>query len=545
MLSIFIMLIIAIGLCAGIGYSILTLIKTGEVSLNIQKNQVRMEVIASAIRSSLVYKDGNVWIPVEMEGSNPEGKVPSIAPYSTTTYGKNIVYCPISPLASDAGSGVAVQMPDGEGAASYPVRIESPTVSRHYVTAGAPAFVAGVSPDYTGDTLAKLREMNVVALLISPDPNVSTTLSCSSVTLANPDNLIPLISGGSITAVYKSGAALDGSTDETSKKTYLFSGSPAGTQTDYVNFIAAETGQSGLPETILDLTETGTGAENDVDASLESIGNLATATDGRILRIIGNPAHPAVIKVLDADAQGKAEVAFSGDVYMDNVIFEGHRPTGNGLRAFDVVLAAKNSGRLFLNNVVVDGYHVDGGRIAVTGPDSLIAPEFGAADGPIVIEGGELSIAEAVKDGSAVASVLAPNATTVFSVKGGKLTFEGQPVIVTGENAKMVQATGNARIASTQPEVAVQALRGQLPITSETVFPPQSYTQATTCETGSTDCTASCPAGTKVTSGSCSSGDGHALAGFGNAGDASYLCSWAAPVPSASPVSPTATAICR
>jgi len=544
MLSIFIMLIIAIGLCAGIGYSILTLIKTGEVSLGIQKSQVRMEVVSSSIRAGLRYQDGAVLVPAKLA---PGGKVlpvvPDIAAFKNTSYNLPITYCPLGSrnVATAPGDIAAVAEVGNTDADAYPVK---------KVHIGNMDYVSGSDPQGAVGVFDKLREKNVVAFLIAPDPYTDKTLECGDISfpddqLENERALTILIDGGSVTPIF-------GADSTPFKETISFF------PDDDLGNIAERIDAIGLPETVIVVPyspdEAGEGEESEpaeepvLQTDLDDIRYLGAATSGRVLRISGTPGHPAIIKVYDPAASGQVEIPFDGDVFMSNVVFEGYAGRSDTSPSFDVVLAASKSGRLFLDNVVANGLHVDGGRIAVSGDESLIAPFFGASGEPVVVNGGDLSLAAASSPKSVV---IAPAATTVFTVNGGHLLFEGQPMVDTSATAKLIGRSGNARVAGTAAgqDVDLYVIRGANPPAIEKAYSATGLTVTETCADGSGSCQAMCPADMAVVSGRCGSTDGHPLSGFGafmseTDGATGYKCEWAMPSVDM-PAGPVAEAICR
>lgn len=544
MLSIFIMLIIAIGLCAGIGYSILTLIKTGEVSLGIQKSQVRMEVVSSSIRAGLRYQDGAVLVPAKLSsGGKVMPVVPDIAAFKNTSYNLPITYCPLGSrnVATAPGDIAAVTEVGNPGVDAYPVKT---------VHIGNMDYVSGSDPQGDVAVFDKLREKNVVAFLIAPDPYTDETLECGDISFPpdqgeNESVLTILVDGGSVTPIF-------GADSTPSRETISFS--PG----DDLGNIAERIDAIGLPETVIVVPyspaevdegeESEPAAEPVLQTDLDDIRYLGAASGGRVLRISGTPAHPAIIKVYDQAASGKVEIPFDGDVFMSNVVFEGYADRSDTNPSFDVVLTASRSGRLFLDNVVANGLHVDGGRIAVTGDESLIEPYFGASGEPVVVNGGDLSVAAASSPKSVV---IAPAATTVFTVNGGHLLFEGQPMVDTSATAKLIGRSGNARVAGTVAgqDVDLYVVRGANPPAVEKAYSASGLTVTETCSDGSGSCQAMCPSDMAVVSGRCGSTDGHPLSGFGaftsETDDATgYKCEWAM-AGTDMPVSPVAEAICR
>lgn len=524
MLSIFIMLIIAIALCAGIGYSIFTLIKSGESSLTTQKNQVRLEVMAAAIRAGVIYRDGKPLVPVKIEGSTVSTEFPEgLVPFMTTVDGRPVTYCAV-------GAGPF----DGNVVTET---IEINGISRTYLVSGA---LTGEDAEEIGEAL---HERGIVAFLISPEPKAAETPNdCTAFIRTEgegdeievfPDHLV--IEGGVVTPVYAFAT-------------------PLVPESDLSFVIEADSEEPNAPVTDEDVDNAAEqwAASNSFQLTLEmpeiksvhreTIEKLVATGSGRVLRINGSPDSPAVIRVFSSEASGTLEIAYRGDVFMENVIFEGWSDPQDSGPSFDIVLVAEKPARLFLENVVTGGLKAKGGKIALSGPGSLVIPEFGASSVPVVVNGGEVFIA--ARNGGSASSIIASAADSLVRVNGGLLVFEGKPRFETGLSARIVEAFGNARIAATPGPVMASVVRDGGPAADEIIS--QSVTVKETCATGDGSCTATCEAGRVAVSGSCASSDGHALAGFGvDPSATSFTCVWSAPIASLAPMAPSATAVCQ
>ena len=182
MLSIFIMLFIAIGVAAGIGYAIVTLISTAQTSLTVQANQVRTQNVSNSIRAGLTVDGTKVLLPVRMDNGSVIARLPDSSPFSTTTSGADIVFCPAFP---NDGSGTTLVNPLGEdGSEEYEVTTMK-LAGKTYATGGHAVYK-------DNDVKDRLAEMGVIAYLLSPQPNYKHPLECRNVELAS-DNYTLLV----------------------------------------------------------------------------------------------------------------------------------------------------------------------------------------------------------------------------------------------------------------------------------------------------------------------------------------------------------------
>lgn len=531
MLSIFIMLIVAIGLCAGIGYSILTIIKSGEVSLSIQKNQARLEMVASSIRSGLLDQEGVALVPVDFVGEIPVSTVPSLAPFKETSYGKPIVYCPVSSQDQAQAEGASVFLDGNDTYAVKTVEIDG----RNFITGGRPLFAADFKDGVDqGLIAATLREQGVAAFLISPDPTFSATPACSSLTAERLPNgtLTLLADGGSVTPVY-------GFSSSASRQTFVAVPDGEEGSTGWLGKIAERVSRQNILETTIRLPTDDTASFSTTTGEFEK---LANAAQGRSLRIVA-PVQTALH--VSGGSAGRSEIVFKGSVTLDNVALDGADSAG---QPTDVVVSAVSGAQVKLTNVVAGGLHAAGGSISMSGKDSIVEAEYGAADRPVVVDGGDLSLEEAVKNGSTVVSVNAPSASVVFDVHGGRLLFVGEPKVTTSGSAQPFAVSGNGRLESAGPDGAISVSRDGGADTAVPVVAPME-TATEVCANGSASCVAYCSPGRTFVLGSCGSSDGHPLASFGlvisgGTGAAGYKCEWAMPSTGV-PENPSAEVSCR
>lgn len=532
MLSIFIMLIIAIALCGAIGYSILVIIKSGEVSIGVQKNQGRVEMVAAAIRTALVDNEGSVLIPVDYSSSGATAPVfsvvPSFAPFRDTAYGKPIVYCPVSPVDVNAGDTSLVKV---DGSENYKVKVAE-IDGKRYIAGGRPVFAADADQNGadSGETAKTLRDRGIVAFLISPDPNGEDAPSCFGLKADQQGGgtVTFLVDGGSVTPVY-------GFNSTASRQTFVFPQAGTPEAAGWIGKVADKVSSQSILETTVRLPKPEGAAYSTTATELDA---LAKAARGRSLRIVADELTPLVVT---GGSAGATAIAFDGRAYIRNVDF-GNGTDGSG-QPSDVVVEAKAGAQVKLSNVVAGGLHALGGSIYVEGDDSLIEAMHGAAANPVLVEGGVVSISQA-GGATLLPSVNAPAAATVFDVRGGTLLLVGTPKVVAPPTAIPFAVSGNGKVDSTvDGSIVLNDGTAPAPLTAPMAVSRQD------CADGSASCVAYCQPDKAFVSGGCGSADGHALSSFGvtvsgDTGLTGYKCEWAMVSPSL-PEAPYAEAACR
>jgi hypothetical protein len=525
MLSIFIMLFIAIAVTFGLGFSILTLINTAQNSLAIQANQVRLQNIANSIRASLTVDAGRVLLPIN---ADYKARLPAASPFSTTTTGGEIVFCPAF-LDDDGADTPLVNSVHGGGDETIMVRKVN-LGDRLYASSGHAAI--------PHDTLARLDEMGVIAYLLSPQPNTVDPLRCGDVELA-PDNYTLLVDGGNVVPVY---------TVTTDARGSVFVLSADGSKPSGYN------GTDRIVRTLADVTDfidkykladVTVKLPAHMTVGLADFSAFAAKGFSRSLRMEPQTGSSADLDI-DAAGQsidfGNAFVDVQGGLYLSGLHLAGKNSSSG---AFDIGLDALPSANVVLSDATVQGLRTSGGRISAFGT-TLVAPEKGEETtiNPVVADGGEITVRS-----TAAPAVNAPSAYTVFLANGGTINLSGGLKVATGELSVLNKSRNSGRVVSASEDVnaqpALQVSRGA-GYAEETLL-GRSTVSAGNCysDTGGTTCTASCKAGTGmvVISGGCESDNGSPLVQFGVTGEAgdAYTCRFSAAIPA---LSPKATAIC-
>lgn len=536
MLSIFIMLFIAIGVAAGIGYAIVTLISTAQTSLTVQANQVRTQNVSNSIRAGLTVDGTKVLLPVRMDNGSVIARLPDSSPFSTTTSGADIVFCPAFP---NDGSGTTLVNPLGEdGSEEYEVTTMK-LAGKTYATGGHAVYK-------DNDVKDRLAEMGVIAYLLSPQPNYKHPLECRNVELAS-DNYTLLVSGGSVVPIYTITTDARGSVftlwnGEDVPPGYNGSDRVVRTFADVASFInkySLTDVTVRLPSTLPPV------ALSDFQAFLE-------AGASRTLRIVpgddnqGKPLDHAKLTIVSIDENGLKEPVNSANVYVPvkgSLRVDDVDVVGSG---FDIALEATSSGEVALNDAKVNGLKTNGGRISATGI-STIRAEVGDDTGnnPVYAVGGEIILGPET-------SVVAPTAFVVFRANAGSIILSQGLNVATSETAVLVAQQNGGRVVVP----VVDQANATLSVSRDGVGGPESIaTKATVkevCGDGDALCEAVCTGGRVPVSGSCSNDSGTPLVSFGPVerfngnGDPlppnSYGCEFAAMPPVSNP---KATAVCE
>lgn len=536
MLSIFIMLFIAIGVAAGIGYAIVTLINTAQTSLSVQANQVRLQNVSNSVRAGLTVDGTKVLLPVLMENGKVAARLPQSSPFSTTTSGADIVFCPAFP-GEGSGTDLVNSLVQG-GSEEFSVTTTT--------LAGKPYAIAGHA-GYGDAVKERLAEMGVIAYLLSPQPNYKQTLKCGDVEMA-PDNYTLLVSGGSVVPIYTVTTDARGSVftlwdDETTPPGYNGSDRVVRTFADVAAFIR----QYSLTDITVRLPATLP------SVPLEDLRALVDAAASRTLRIVpgddanGNPLQHAELTITSQGAvtSGNVYLPVKGTLRIDDVDLVG---TG-----FDVALEATSTGEVILADSTVAGLMTSGGQISTSG-STTIRPDVGDDTGnnPVYALGGQIILGSGT-------SVQAPAAVMVFRANAGNIVVPQDLAVTTSGTAVLSAQQNGGRVVVPLGSVVDEG--GQIIVPSlsvtrngVTAVEPIASTRETVshlCGDGEASCEAICQGGKVLVSGGCSNGSGTPLVSFGpvealNAQGmplppVTYSCAFAA-----SPVvtDPKATAVC-
>ncbi|WP_315922682.1 hypothetical protein [Mesorhizobium sp. SP-1A] len=275
MIALLIIVIVTISLAAGIGYSIFSLIKSGEVSLGIQKTQAQMLQMSHMIGGSLQTHDGKIMIPVELTNGAVSNEVPSFIPFRRTAYDKKITYCAVAP--TGAQGAYAFEAANG----------------RDYITEGAP-------PSLAPEILTAIRNANVVAYLLAPAPNTETDLVCTEVSLGSSGTFNLTANGGFAMPIF--GTVKGNTTIDVNSAEEL---------TDALNNIA----YNRPSDSTINL-------KTDVNVTTNEINNVTNQLDGRRISIVNKSGSR------NLNFTGTATpLEITGGVKFENVKLTGSVPT--------------------------------------------------------------------------------------------------------------------------------------------------------------------------------------------------------------------------
>lgn len=532
------MLFIAIGIAAGIGYSIVTLINTAQISLSVQANQVRLQNISNSIRAGLTTDGGNVLLPVMTDANGKVlARLPSSSPFSTTTSGADIVYCPAFPDAASADT--AINRLPGGNSETFGVATTQ-LAGKTYVKAGHAEY-ANNKPD--GVPIAeRLAEMGVIAYLLSPQPNYNGSLRCADVEFAT-DNYTLLVNGGSVVPIYTITTDARGSIfvlSEDGKVPSGYNGTDRIVRTlgDVANFIE----QYQLADVTVRLPEPMTVSLTDFQSFIASGASRTlrmvpeTASDGTQI------AHATLTVDAGTNSVASSNIYFevTGRLHLTGVKMVGvMHATDEPLdkRNFDVAFDAQPSADIVLVDSQVAGIKTSGGRISTSGTTSIV-PISGddTVINPVDAQGGEI-----VLRSSANPAVAAPNASIVFRSNAGTINLSQGLKVATRTGAALAVTDNGGRIV-------VPTKGGELPeldVVRDGVLHHEKIsfreTVSKLCDVGHTTCTAQCTPGKVVITGGCSNASGTPLISFGAEQLDTFSCGFAS-MPS--PIAPKATAVC-
>jgi hypothetical protein len=532
MLSLFIMLFIAIGIAAGIGYAIVTLINTAQISLTVQQNQVRLQNISTAIRAGLTTDNGSVLLPVSaMIDGVYHARLPDSSPFNTTSNGRPIVYCPAFPSA-----GGTETLTNRQDAGDETISVSLREVGgREYINAGHADFPAG------SDTLARLNRMGVVAYLLSPQPNYDGPLYCSGVRISDQDNYTLLVNGGSAVPIYS--VTTDGR-----GSVFVLSGdglAPAYNGTDRVVKTMADVGDFMTRYQIADVTVK---IPATYDIEYGELREFLVSGASKTIRIVPeDDAARSVLNITAADGQQLADTVFVeaiGSLVMEDIDIVS--PTS------DVVLEAGAVSNITLVDSTVAGLKATGGRISAVGATRII-PDKDATSGvpPVMALGGNItisSVAEPAVDGSQT------TLQGAFMADGGTISLRSGLKIVANPAFPALRQLfapmngGRIIVTGETPILAVDKGTGVYESESAT-FDRIASTRQTfeaVCADGSPECEVTCGQGKVVDFGFCSTDNGASVSSFRPVADpngslTSFSCSFGGMVAA---LNPKASAVC-
>lgn len=530
MLSIFIMLFIAIGIAAGIGYAIVTLINTAQTSLTMQSNQVRLQNISTAVRSGLTTDGGNVLLPISIDDDGRIiARLPSASPFTTTTNGSQIVYCPAFPGVG-SGNSMVNDFKDG-GSEEFDVTVsEFPSPDTKYITAG---HARGIE----GPTLTRLNKMGVIAYLLSPQPNYKGALKCGDIELAS-DEYTMLIDGGTVMPIYTV------TTDARSSVFVLSSDgvTPSGYNgTDRVVRKLSDVTNFVKQYQIADVTVK---FPSSIDViGLDEFAAFLQTGDSRNIRLVPeqNVTHATIELKSDDVPNRNVYLATKGNLVLSGITLDGD--------GFDVAIDAGATSNVSLIDSQVAALKSSGGRISTEGDTRIVpADGFDTVLQPVQAEGGLITIRSSAPiaiDGSESVNMFYANGGTINLASG--LRVQANPVhtltsqLFLNENGGKTVVT--AASTGQTPFLSVKRQAGYLneEIKASTFSTRQQIVM--TCASGAADCTATCPVGKQVVTGYCNASNGGHIASFGpNSEETAFTCAFGGLV--TMPAQPRVTAAC-
>lgn len=554
MLSIFIMLFIAIGVAVGVGFTVVTLLQTAHSSLSVLTNQVRIHNIANSIRAATKVDGDRLLLPVR---SDLTTRPPDVAPFSTTTSGGQIVYCPFL-KAAEATTPVMKTKKEGEEDEPLEVfAVTTATVSgATYVTAGHAEGLDGVvayedsdgNPVYLTD---RMSQLGLIGYLISPQPNSTAPLRCGDVRLA-PDRhtLIAdvvdeegeIVGAGTVVPIYGITADFRGAVFTLSEEEIgEFSNNDASRVVSSLADVAEFAERFDLPDVTVELP---------AEVGLEDFRTLASAMAGRTLRVRANrsgseavatcapgPGTGGDVIAFKSEAMPvsrETRLVFSGRIEFDDVAICGVDESGAEM---DVILDAGPGGSVLLDGGGAQAVRSSGGEVVAV--DASIIPIYGdeATVTPVKAHAGRITLKNTII-GTEVAD-------PVLVAEEGDIVLHPDVRVDKAPTAVLQDITGEGRISvanvpGTDGKIGVDEGAGEArqAVTDESKFTRVEWT----CADGAASCSVACDADRVVTGGGCRSDSGSAVtASYPDDEDNSFKCLF-----SNSPVTqaPVAMAIC-
>lgn len=328
MISIFIILIIAIGLTATLAYTIHSTIKSGEIQLAIQKTQAQMLSITHSLQRDLKRRDGRLLVPVDVDESGKvQHTLPMVSAFKRTAYNAPFVYCPVGGEQSATGEFETVKL-DG----------------RAYVVAGS-----------TGNPIdAELRPKGVAAYVLAPAPSAERTLTCADGLLRgeSADGIIISADGGF-------GAVVMDTTPTKMAVSFKVH--------DNQSFIAAleQIDASAMINATIEM-------ESDAEISFDLLNQALASLGGRKLSFVGIGEPRAI------STSGNGVIEVTGALELRNVIVD----VGNALKA----LPGSN---VSVSKSAIGGLDIAGGDVDIDGNTVVISSRSDAA---LQIAGGRLFV---------------------------------------------------------------------------------------------------------------------------------------------------------
>lgn len=487
------------------GYQLLSMYQSSQVAIAVLQNQTRLQMVAAQVRSSLAVVDGRTGVPVR---SDLSAGVPPVTPFTTTSSGAPILFCPVLPGEVVQGRAFG----NAAGAESWQVG----TTERDgltYVVSGVPG----------GPDDARISAMGVVAYLVSPQPNAKTPPRCADARVAEDGSTI-LVKGGSVVPVFDSVPDADSAS---------FVLSADGSRPDFAT--TADRTARSLDEVldfvrhydVHDVRLRLSGAET---VSGDTLDALLSISYGRTVRFEGPSGVRATLSISGgpSPAQGVTEISSRGNAVFSNVSLV-------SASGGEVLVSARPGGSALLEGAQVSRVRSNGGSVTLSRSTRIVPGA--TATPPIYADGGAVTID--VEDSDAAPFMGATTAPAAMSAAGGDVVLKGDARFQIGAAAAFQQLPGGRlKYGTAGARLLVDRGAGYAP---EAVTDLQRVTQS--CADGSDSCTASCPVGKTVAWGECGSANGAPLSSFSaDASGAGYTCQFSS---MSVALAPRAAVVCR
>lgn len=487
------------------GFQLISTYQSSQAAIAVLQNQTRLQMVVAQVRSSLAVVGGRTAVPVR---SDFTAGVPPVTPFTTTSSGDPIIFCPVLPVDVVDGRTFA----NNPASESWSVQTEERD-GLNYVVAGAPG----------GADDGRISAMGVVAYLISPQPNAKSPLRCADVRVAEDGSTI-LVKGGSVVPVFGSVPAADSAS---------FVLSSDGSRPDFAT--PADRTARSLEEVVEfvrhydvhDVRVTVSGAETVQGGTLDELLGISF---GRTVRFEGPAGVHATLSINGgpSTAPGVTEISSRGSAIFMNVSLVSSSGT-------EILISARPGGSVLLDNAQVARVRSNGGSVSMTGSTRLVPGQSTTA--PIYADGGTVVID--VDDSDAAPLLAGTAATAAIASAGGDVVIKRDARLQIG-TGQLYQQHAGGRLRYGTPDARLLVDRG-VGFVAETPSDLQRVSEA--CSDGSTSCVAMCPAGKTVAWGECGSGNGAPLASFSvDATGMAYTCQFS---PMSVAVSPRAAVVCK
>lgn len=568
MIGFYIMMIAVLGLAGAVGYTIFSSVQSANALSVAERNSMRMEQVVDALRQVVVLDaSGNMFAPAP-ETIIPEDRpeaLQSVVPdwvssHAITSWGVDYGYCPYAPVAWPGVTGTGATVKDRSGEAYVIKVVDGPQIyggERSYVSegvraphaldiAGAPDVLAFITtPSGNGLEAPGCEDIywNGRGWLTSGDIQGSVraiTVDAMSSSLATA----PRILTRHVEPDGTGAGRVDSDGERTNLASALAEWRWLGPGRMTIEF---EPGTYSLDPEALDLG-TGAGSSQPGSASYgrhliflaPGGATLAASTPGTL----GLPVDTTIEGLMLDDGfnlevgAGMRLLAAGAATELADVTSLGGDVTLNSIAAAGAIELLGGSASI-TGTTTLEGLHIRGGTALLTGTPSITSP-VGSTTAPLRLDGGNLTVISS----GAGASVDATEAlTAAIALDGGTFRLEGALAATTAASQPVFADTGTA--IKTFGDTATVSLNG----TGETLSAYSSLSRldlgmsiaAETC-TSVTSCDVSCPAGTKVLSGTC---DASSVAPVGlesssmNGARDTFTCRWAGVADTA-----TVSAIC-